>query len=552
MPPLILLLTHLAVAEDRDIVRTETLPHTGGRRVALVIGVEDYRNGIPQLAYAVDDAQAMARALIESGSFLPQDVIVLTSSSPDPTLLPTRVHILEQLERLQHQEGVDLALVYFSGHGSAEDVGGQRENYIFPQDTSMSVLEDSGLKISTLLAMTEAIPASARLVLLDACRNDPNAKSVSNASGGFMQERYNLEGTVALFGVPFGQTAQEVEGLGHGAFTAFLVEGLEGHADGYGGAPDGVVSVQEVYRYARDHLAELPRDGGPQEPTFAGEWRGDDLAIVNVRGHEPVTCPARQRDLDAAQDDAFQQCANPDRMRFLAAATRARATLACLEEPLTAELDIRDHQLGALYHLELHDLDTAARELRAGIWTGQQAHAPLDLPEGCLVDGALRQQAEQVPVGSIEIPRAPPEGRVRVAGLKSATMPGGVPVNLQVYWGYARAEPPKAWGGTGPLPVLSDAVKPDIALERQRATRLMLGAGGVGVAGIGVAMVGRVMRAGWQDQWEAIHADPPDDQDAAIAAQDQLRVRINAVGAGAVALEGIAIGLGVWALTVRF
>ena len=55
-------------------------------------------------------------------------------------------------------------------------------------------------------------------------------------------------------------------GGGHGVFTHYLLEGIRGHADGFGDEKDGIVSVGELFEYVR---AQVRRDtDGRQNPAI--------------------------------------------------------------------------------------------------------------------------------------------------------------------------------------------------------------------------------------------------------------------------------------------
>ena len=69
---------------------------------------------------------------------------------------------------------------------------------------------------------TDAIPAQTRIIIFDACRTNPDAKSAT-PSTGFQDERYELaKGTGIIFGAEFNAPAYEEPSLNHGAFTAYF------------------------------------------------------------------------------------------------------------------------------------------------------------------------------------------------------------------------------------------------------------------------------------------------------------------------------------------
>jgi tetratricopeptide (TPR) repeat protein len=67
------------------------------------------------------------------------------------------------------------------------------------------------------------------------------------------------EGTALLTSAEANEVAFEDKkwGGGHGVFTHFLLEGLSGKADGYGGGKkDGIISIGELFEYVRDKVKE--------------------------------------------------------------------------------------------------------------------------------------------------------------------------------------------------------------------------------------------------------------------------------------------------------
>jgi len=76
----------------------------------------------------------------------------------------------------------------------------------------------------------------------------------------------------------------ELPELGHGIFTYYLVQGLQGAADGN---RDGIVSLQELYEYVERQVSAKSRTvGGNQHPVMKGEMEGV-LPLVRVPAHRP-------------------------------------------------------------------------------------------------------------------------------------------------------------------------------------------------------------------------------------------------------------------------
>jgi uncharacterized caspase-like protein len=76
----------------------------------------------------------------------------------------------------------------------------------------------------------------------------------------------------------------ELTELGHGIFTYYLVQGLQGAADGN---RHGIVSLQELYEYLEQQVAQKSRAvGSNQHPVMKGEMEGV-LPLVRVPSRRP-------------------------------------------------------------------------------------------------------------------------------------------------------------------------------------------------------------------------------------------------------------------------
>jgi uncharacterized caspase-like protein len=129
------------------------------RGVALIIGNSDYEH-LTRLTNPKHDAGAIEKLFGELG--------FETYDATDADLKKLRRTIDRFIE---DAEGVDVALVYYAGHGV--EAGG--ENYLVPVDADVSSLDDAAGKLVPLSEimgrLREVAPLS--FVLLDACRDNP-------------------------------------------------------------------------------------------------------------------------------------------------------------------------------------------------------------------------------------------------------------------------------------------------------------------------------------------------------------------------------------------
>jgi len=272
---------------------------------ALIVGIDSYGAGIPPLGNAVRDARAVGAALTEHHDFA---VTGLFESDA------TGAALGEALERtLPDQVGPDdRVLVYFAGHGIAQDGDDGPEGFLVPVDATP---EDRAslfpmLKLHQALA---ALPCRHLLLVLDCCfagsfRWSATRSFLPGAQTMFRKRYERFVGEpawqVLTSTAPDQKALDLLDGLtigaretstDHSPFAAALLDGLAGGADrpGPDGQPDGVVTATELYLHVRD-VVELGAEAQGKMQT-PGLWplpkhsRGEFL--FHVPGREPTLLP---------------------------------------------------------------------------------------------------------------------------------------------------------------------------------------------------------------------------------------------------------------------
>ncbi|MFM7453588.1 MAG: caspase domain-containing protein, partial [Cyanobium sp.] len=162
-------LAAVASPSRRPPVLLAQSPQVGTRRLALVIGNKDYKNGV--LSNSLNDAEDVSRVLRAIGF----EVTLVKNANLD-----AMVEAVEAFRR-DIRRG-DVVLFYFSGHGL--EAGGQ--SYLIPlgvDDLTELKLKIKAFKFNDLVEMLEATDASARLFILDACRSElPRGWRTNNRS----------------------------------------------------------------------------------------------------------------------------------------------------------------------------------------------------------------------------------------------------------------------------------------------------------------------------------------------------------------------------------
>jgi WD40 repeat protein len=238
--------------------------------IALLIGINDYGNGIPRLSSAVADARRLAGLLRDRHGY---EVILMDTEVTLSALL--RV-LTNDITRKVGPE--DRMLFYFAGHGVALDGDDGPAGYLIPQD-AVRGKPSTFFPMHDLQAALDGLPCRHLLAVLDCCFAGclrwSSTRHLSIQSAPLYRERFDryLRGRAwqAIASASHRQEALDVltgpltedreAGEGHSPFAAALIEGLEGKADIYppaaDGKPagDGVVTVTELFLYLQGKVA---------------------------------------------------------------------------------------------------------------------------------------------------------------------------------------------------------------------------------------------------------------------------------------------------------
>ncbi len=190
----------------------ETPPATG-KRIALIIGNSKYQK-IPPLRNAGNDAELMASTL-ESVGFRVTKLIDATQKQMNVAISKFGNDIREDAEA---------SLFYYSGHG----VQVKGLNYLIPVDVPRIEVESDfpyyTLDVNNLLKTMKDPESQFKIVILDACRDDPFDPSSRSTSGSGGLAAVNVpKGTYIAYATQPGNRSSD--GLGkHSPFTAALAK----------------------------------------------------------------------------------------------------------------------------------------------------------------------------------------------------------------------------------------------------------------------------------------------------------------------------------------
>jgi uncharacterized caspase-like protein len=238
-------------------------PAFAGKRVALVLANSAYQHA-PSLTNPVNDGAVMAKTLKDAGF----DVV---ESRRDLSALDTR-RVLRDFADASRD--ADIAVVYYAGHG----IEVEGSNYLIPVDAKLerdTDVFDEALSLDRILVAVE--PArQLRLVILDACRDNPFGKTMKRTVAsrgigrGLAQVEPSSPNTLIAYSAKAGSMAQD----GDGANSPFTVA-LSKHLTTPG------LDVRRAFGFVRDDV--LKSTGNQQEPFVYGSLGGEDVPLVPVK-----------------------------------------------------------------------------------------------------------------------------------------------------------------------------------------------------------------------------------------------------------------------------
>jgi uncharacterized caspase-like protein len=231
-----------------------------GKRVALVVGMSKYKE-VARLANPARDADAITNLFRRAGF----DVV---DSERDLTIADLRRVVREFAEAARD---ADIAVVYYAGHGIEMD----GNNYLIPTDAKLLSdfdVQDETMSLDRVLRALDPVKRL-KLVILDACRDNPFAKSMkrtiaTRAIGrGLAEIEPAASDTLVAFAAKAGAVASDGDGQ-NSPFAAALVKHLT----------EPGLDLRIAFGRVRDDV--LRSTGNRQEPFVYGSLGGDTLALV--------------------------------------------------------------------------------------------------------------------------------------------------------------------------------------------------------------------------------------------------------------------------------
>ncbi|MEV4533392.1 EAL domain-containing protein [Asanoa sp. NPDC049518] len=241
----------------------------GGRRVALIVGVNDcgLDAALPSLRYAESDARAVHKALTEpgAGGFAAADVFLRTGAEADARSIRSQLRTITE-----ESTSADTLLVYFGGYALTADWNGIADDYLVTPDLRRAALNehpDEGLRMAFLRGeVLDNFKGSAFLVL-----DWQHAGSYVGADQIEMMRvgaRHSKQHSVLMASPRPGGT-REPASLRHGLLTKHLLDALDGKA----ADDDGLVTFGGMADYVAQRIVD-------PEPDMYVQSRGTTTVLT--------------------------------------------------------------------------------------------------------------------------------------------------------------------------------------------------------------------------------------------------------------------------------
>ena len=248
-----------------------------GQGYAFLVAGQDYdQKELRPLQYTRNDVTEFYRALLDAG--FAQENVVLMHDGQSKDLLPEARKIRKELSLLlAGLRPDDSVIVALAGHGV--QFRGEPRNYFCPVDAELAD-RATLIPLDEVYQQLAACKARRKLLLVDACRNDPQSElsrgrpEVRLESVTRPQAEPVPRGIVALFSCSEGEKSFEQPSLQHGLFFYEVLKGWQGEA----ADKDGKVTLDGLAAYVKERTTADARlqlkavQVPEQRGDFSGTW----------------------------------------------------------------------------------------------------------------------------------------------------------------------------------------------------------------------------------------------------------------------------------------
>lgn len=208
--------------------------------VAVVIGIETSRQGLPRADFAARDAKVFADYLTKTLGYAEENVKLLLDERAAKSDLEK--YLEDWLPRKAAPGGT--VVVFFSGHGAPDAVRGS--SYLVPYDGDPAFLAKTAYPLARLYETLGRLKGRRSIVLLDACFSGAGKRSALAKGARPLVAKVEAAepppSLAVLSAAASNQIGGSFDAQGHGLFTYFVLRSLRD-----GAAKGRVPTMQELY-----------------------------------------------------------------------------------------------------------------------------------------------------------------------------------------------------------------------------------------------------------------------------------------------------------------
>ncbi len=259
--------------------------NAAGNKFAILVGVNQYKHDqLPSLRVAEKDAAELAK-VFEAQKY---QVECLLGNAASRDAVQNKIRSV-----MKRFDSGDTVVIFFSGHGLQFE--GKDDGYFCPVDAKPFVEHvDSMISLKWVYEQLESSFSGVKIVIVDACRNDPLAAKSVRAKGSGIDSGVNIippKGVAALFSCSAGQ--QSFEGDENGLFTQAMLECLR---DGSNSGSNNRITWHQMLGYVKVRTEELAATiGKHQNPDERVIGLSGSPVLVALTPRTPIPMPANKK-----------------------------------------------------------------------------------------------------------------------------------------------------------------------------------------------------------------------------------------------------------------
>jgi len=260
-----------AAMKPIDAARPGTADRFYGKSFAIVVGINEYEKW-SALEFGIADAEAV-KARLEREGF--DDITVILGREATQRRILTALY--DYLPKNVQRD--DRVVFYFAGHGQTHELpGGGKEGYIIPVDAGVDDFTSTAISMEQIRGLSSRIAAKHILYIMDSCYSGLGFSrgmiTVSPELEGYLRKMASMRAVQIVTAGGKGEQVQEKGG--HGLFTAYFLEALDGEGDLN---RDNVVTGTELGAFLRPAVSNASNQA--QTPLYGRlEGEGEFLFFV--------------------------------------------------------------------------------------------------------------------------------------------------------------------------------------------------------------------------------------------------------------------------------